>query len=62
MAAAQDKAETMLKAHNVRLVTLPPEELAAQRDRMMPQQDKIAREMKISPDMLDRVTEAVASG
>ncbi|WP_428483682.1 TRAP transporter substrate-binding protein DctP [Rhodopila sp.] len=61
LAAAQDKAEATLKARNVRLTYLAPEELAEQRNRMMADQEKVAHEMKISPDILARVMEAATA-
>jgi TRAP-type C4-dicarboxylate transport system substrate-binding protein len=60
LAAAQDIAEKELKVKGVKLVAVPPEDLAEQRRLMLAQQDKVAREMKISPDILSRITEAIA--
>jgi TRAP-type C4-dicarboxylate transport system substrate-binding protein len=60
LAAAQDKAEVELKAKGVRLTSVSPEELSEQRKLMMAEQEKVALEMKISPDILTRVTEAIA--
>jgi C4-dicarboxylate-binding protein DctP len=57
LAAAQDTAEVALKAHNVKLVSVSPEELAEQRGKMLAEQDKVAHEMKISPDILARIME-----
>jgi TRAP-type C4-dicarboxylate transport system substrate-binding protein len=61
LAAAQDIAEKELKARGVRLAFVPPEELAEQRKLMMAEQDKVAREMRISPDTLARINDAVAA-
>jgi TRAP-type C4-dicarboxylate transport system substrate-binding protein len=61
LAAAQDRAEQELKARGVKLTVVPPEMLAEQRKLMIAKQDKVAREMKISPDILARITEAVAA-
>ena len=60
LAAAQEKAEKDLKANGVKLAYVPPEELAEQRKSMVSEQDKIAREMKISPEILSRVMDVVA--
>jgi TRAP-type C4-dicarboxylate transport system substrate-binding protein len=60
LAAAQDKAEKELKARGVKLINVPPEDLEAERKLMMADQEKVAREMKISPDILARITEVVA--
>lgn len=61
LAAAQDKAEKELRLRGVHLSFVAPEALAEQRELMMADQDKVAREMKISPDFLARITEAVAA-
>jgi C4-dicarboxylate-binding protein DctP len=61
LATAQDQAERELRARGIRLTTVPPEELAEQRKLMCAEQDKVAREMKISPEILARITEAVAA-
>jgi C4-dicarboxylate-binding protein DctP len=60
LAAAQDKAEKELKARGVKLSYVSPEDLEAERKLMMADQEKVAREMKISPDILARITEVVA--
>jgi TRAP-type transport system periplasmic protein len=61
LAAAQERAEATLKARNVRLAIVSPEELAERRGKMMAEQDRIAHEMKISPDILDRIMEVAAA-
>lgn len=61
LAAAQERAEKELKGRSVKLVAVPPEEIAEQRRLMLADQDKVAREMRISPDILARITEAVAA-
>jgi TRAP-type C4-dicarboxylate transport system substrate-binding protein len=61
LAAAQENAERELRARGVKLVAVAPEELAGARKQMLSEQDKVAREMKISPDILDRINEAVAA-
>jgi C4-dicarboxylate-binding protein DctP len=61
LVAAQEKAEVALKDHGVKLVYVPPEELAAKRKMMLLEQDSVAREMKMSPDFVTRITEAVAA-
>jgi len=61
LAVAQGIAEKELKARGVRLAFVPPDELVEQRKLMMAEQDKVAREMKISPDTLARINDAVAA-
>jgi TRAP-type transport system periplasmic protein len=60
LAATQNRAETELKARGVKLTYVPPEELAEQRKRMLAQQDKVARAMRISLEILARINEAIA--
>jgi TRAP-type C4-dicarboxylate transport system substrate-binding protein len=60
LATAQDKAEHELKVRGLRLVAVPAEALDEQRKLMIAKQDQVAREMKISPDFLVRVSGAVA--
>jgi TRAP-type transport system periplasmic protein len=61
LAAVQDRAETALRDHNVKLVSPSPEELAEQRDRMLLDQDEIAHGMNLSPAVLDRVMDVTAA-
>lgn len=60
LAATQKSAEKELMARGVRLAYVPPDELAGQRKRMLAQQDKLAREMRISPEILARINEATS--
>nr|WP_294501084.1 TRAP transporter substrate-binding protein DctP [uncultured Rhodopila sp.] len=61
MAAAQERAEKDLKVRGMKVTVVPPEDLAEQRKRMMAEQDQVAREMKISPAIVARITEAVVA-
>jgi TRAP-type C4-dicarboxylate transport system substrate-binding protein len=61
LATAQDKAEKELKLRGVKLAVVPPEIRAEQRKLMMAEQPKVAMEMKISPEMLNRVKDAIAA-
>jgi TRAP-type transport system periplasmic protein len=61
LAAAQDRAEKELKVKGVKLTYVPPDELETERKLMMADQDKVALAMKISPDILARINEAVAA-
>lgn len=60
LAAAQDKAEATLKAHGVKVVTVPAEDLAEQRRRMLAEQDQVVREMKMSPELVTRIGAVVS--
>ena len=57
LASAQTKAENDLKQQGVKLVVVPPEEVGEQRKLMLAEQPKVAREMKISPELLTQVME-----
>ncbi len=61
MAAAQDKAETDLQANGVKLAYVPPEELIEKRNLMVADQAAVAAEMKISPEIVDRIDDAIAA-
>ena len=61
LAEAQDRAEKELKAQGVKLTYVAPEDLAEARKLMLMEQEAVARQMKISSDMLARITEAVAA-
>jgi TRAP-type transport system periplasmic protein len=61
LAVAQDRAEQDLKARGARLVFASSDEIAEQRRRMLAEQDKAMREMKMSPAILTCVTEIVAA-
>lgn len=59
LAEAQQKAEEALKDHGVKIAHVPHEQLAVERKRMMEEQDVVAKEMKMSPDFVARINEAV---
>jgi C4-dicarboxylate-binding protein DctP len=61
LAAAQERAEKELRLNGVKLISVPAEDLAEWRRLMIAEQEKVAREMKISPDILARITESVAT-
>jgi C4-dicarboxylate-binding protein DctP len=49
MRGAQEKALTTLTEHGLTTVTPPPAEIAALRKRMMPDQDQLMKDLKMSP-------------
>jgi C4-dicarboxylate-binding protein DctP len=61
LATAQDKAMQTLQDHGVKLVQVPLEVLTTERAAMLKQQDMVAKEMKMSPDFVLRINEAVAA-
>ncbi len=56
MAKAQTLARTTLIEHGIKFVDPTPDEIAAIRARMMPTQDALAAELKISPDLVKQAT------
>jgi C4-dicarboxylate-binding protein DctP len=62
MEAAQSRARESVEQHGVRIVTLPPDELAAKRQEMMALQDHVASLSRISPEMLAAVATNSGAG
>ena len=60
LAAAQERAEKDLKARGVKLVYVSADDLADYRKRMLAEQDKIVHDMKMSTEVVDRISEAAA--
>lgn len=56
MEAAQTQARKTLEANGIVFVSPPENELAAIRQRMMPLQDTVAKELRITPALLQQVT------
>ena len=52
MAEAQTKARATLEAHNIKFVDPSADQLAADRKRMMPEQEALAKELKLSPEVV----------
>lgn len=52
MAAAQTKARATLESHGVKFVDPTPQQIVQERKKMMEDQDQLAKEIKISPEML----------
>lgn len=61
LAAAQDRAEMELTDQGVKLAVVPAEQLVAERKLMVAEQDTVAKAMKISPDILARINEAITA-
>ena len=61
MAASQERAGDIVGSHGVRWVTPSPEEVTATRKRMMLEQDAMAKECKINPDLVRAVTAEAGS-
>ncbi len=52
MAEAQAKARKVLEAHGIKIADPTPEQIAAERKKMMAEQDQVAKETKVSPEMV----------
>ena len=55
MEAAQTQARKTLEANGIVFHSPPPSELADIRGKMMPLQDAVAKELRITPDLLKQV-------
>jgi TRAP-type C4-dicarboxylate transport system substrate-binding protein len=63
MAAAQIKARKTLEEHGIKFADPSPDQTAEERKKMMAEQDKVAKEIKISPEMVQLLMATVgASG
>jgi TRAP-type C4-dicarboxylate transport system substrate-binding protein len=61
MAKAQTLARTTLMEHGIKFVDPSADEIAAIRARMMPTQDALAAELKVSPDLVKQATAALTA-
>lgn len=61
MAAAQTKARQTLEQHGITFVDPTPQQTAEERQKMMLDQDKVAKDIKISPDMVKAVMAEIGS-
>jgi C4-dicarboxylate-binding protein DctP len=62
MAAAQTKARTTLEEHGVKMADPTAEQTAAARKQMLGEQDQLAKEIKVSPDLVKLIMAEVGSG
>jgi C4-dicarboxylate-binding protein DctP len=61
MAAAQARARDVVQAHGIKLTVPPADEIAAVREKMLAEQDAVAKSSKISAEMVAIVMEEIAS-
>lgn len=61
MAGAQLRARKTLEEHGIKFADPTAEQTAAQRKRMMAEQDQVAKEIKISPEMVQALMAAVGT-
>jgi TRAP-type C4-dicarboxylate transport system substrate-binding protein len=62
MAAAQTRARAILEEHGIRFSDPTAEQTAAERKRMMAEQDQAAREIKVSPEMVKLIMAEAGTG
>jgi TRAP-type C4-dicarboxylate transport system substrate-binding protein len=62
MAAAQSKARITLEEHGVKFADPTPEQSAAERKRMVAEQEQVAKDIKVSPDMVKLIMAETGSG
>ena len=62
MAAAQTKARKTLEEHNIKFSDPTAEQSAAERKQMVTEQDQVAKDIKISPEMVKLIMAEASSG
>jgi C4-dicarboxylate-binding protein DctP len=62
MAAAQTKARGTLQEHGIKFSDPSAEENAAQRKKMMAEQDQVAKDIKVSPEMVKLIMAEAGNG
>jgi TRAP-type C4-dicarboxylate transport system substrate-binding protein len=62
MAAAQSKARTTLEEHGVKFSDPTPEQTAEARKQMLVEQDQLAKDIKVAPEMVKLIMAEVGSG
>jgi C4-dicarboxylate-binding protein DctP len=60
-AASQVRARGVLQSHGIKIVDPGEAQIAADRTRMMPEQDQVAKQLKISPELVKLIDAALAS-
>ena len=62
MAAAQTKARATLEEHGIKFTDPTEEQTAAARKSMLPEQDQLAKDIKVSPELVKLIMADVGSG
>jgi TRAP-type transport system periplasmic protein len=62
MVAAQTRARATLEAHGIKFADPTAEESAAERKKMMAEQDQVAKDIKVSPEMVKLIMAEAGSG
>ena len=61
MAAAQTRARTTLLSHGIKFIDPTPAQIEADRARMLPEQDQLAKKLNISPELVKLINSGLAS-
>jgi TRAP-type transport system periplasmic protein len=62
MVAAQTRARATLQEHGVKFSDPTADESAAERKKMMAEQDQVAKDIKVSPEMVKLIMAEASSG
>jgi TRAP-type C4-dicarboxylate transport system substrate-binding protein len=62
MAAAQTKARAILEEHGIKFTDPTEEQTATARKSMLPEQEQLAKDIKVSPEMVKLIMAEVGSG
>lgn len=60
MSAAQEKARGTLESHGVKYTDLTPEQATTIREKMRPEQDQVAKDLKVSPAIVKLMEQDIA--
>jgi C4-dicarboxylate-binding protein DctP len=62
MVGAQSRARATLQEHGIKFSDPTAEESAAERKKMMAEQDQVAKDIKVSPEMVKLIMAEAGSG
>jgi C4-dicarboxylate-binding protein DctP len=61
MAAAQERARGTLESHGIKFVEITPEQATEVRNQMLPEQDQVAKDLKVSPEIVKLMAQDIAN-
>jgi C4-dicarboxylate-binding protein DctP len=61
MAAAQDRARGTLESHGVKFTDVTPEQATEVRNQMLQEQDQVAKDLKVSPEIVKLMAQDIAT-
>ncbi len=62
MAAAQDRARGTLESHGIKFTDITPQQAIDIRNQMLPEQDQVARDLKVNPEIVKLMAQDIAAG